>query len=82
MSYNYVYSKRWRDKNKEAHNEMKKRNYHMSTKYATNNKRPWTKEEEKMILEHSITDRQLAQKLGRSVQAIQVRRSKLKAGTV
>ena len=78
----YTYKKRWRDKNREATNEMKKRNYHISTKYAVNNKMPWTKEEEKLILEHSMTDRQLAQKLGRSVQAIQVRRSKLKAGTI
>lgn len=38
----------------------------------------WTPEEDKLVLEHSITDTELSNTIHRSVSAIQNRRSKLK----
>ena len=38
----------------------------------------WSNVEDAMVLEHSITDHELSEKIGRSVEAIQIRRSKLK----
>ena len=42
----------------------------------------WEKWEDKMVLEHSIPDRDLSKKIHRSVSAIQIRRSRLKKGSV
>ncbi|MCD7846625.1 MAG: hypothetical protein LUG49_01100 [Oscillospiraceae bacterium] len=39
---------------------------------------PWTAEEEKMVLEHSIPDSELSQKIGRSLKGIQEKRRRLK----
>ena len=75
-------NKKWRSKNRDKVNEQKKRNYKQTVRNAHNYKKQWTKEEEKMILDHNISDRELAEQLGRSVQAIQVRRSKLKANEI
>ena len=44
------------------------------------NKGMYTCEEDKLVLAHSIPDRELAKKLGRSVQSIQIRRNRLKNG--
>lgn len=41
--------------------------------------REWTRSEEKAVVAHVIPDRELAVELGRSVQAIQVKRSRLMA---
>lgn len=41
-------------------------------------KRSWTQKEDRQVIEHSIPDRDLAEKIGRSVTAIQVRRSRLR----
>ncbi|MCD7846917.1 MAG: hypothetical protein LUG49_02620 [Oscillospiraceae bacterium] len=41
-------------------------------------KRAWTPEEEKMVLEHSIPDSELSQKIGRSLKGIQEKRRRLK----
>lgn len=38
----------------------------------------WSNAEDAMVLEHSITDHELSEKIGRSVKAIQIRRSRLK----
>ena len=38
----------------------------------------WSAAEDAMVLEHSITDHELSEKIGRSVKAIQIRRSRLK----
>ena len=42
--------------------------------------RPYTEEEDQMILEHSIPDRELSDKISRSVGAIQKRRYRLGGG--
>ncbi|MCD7847957.1 MAG: hypothetical protein LUG49_08045 [Oscillospiraceae bacterium] len=39
---------------------------------------PWTPEEEKLVLEHSIPDSELSQKIGRSIKGIQEKRRRLK----
>ena len=41
-------------------------------------KRRWTLEEDKAVLEHSVTDTELSSIICRSVETIQVRRSMLK----
>lgn len=41
-------------------------------------RRQWTQEEDKQVLAHSIPDRELAVELGRTILAIQVRRSKIR----
>ena len=57
------------DKARRLRNEQRKRNYALTAKYAP---REWT------LLEHSISDRELSEQIHRSVQAIQIRRSRLK----
>lgn len=44
--------------------------------------RPWEEDEDRLVLEHKISDRELSEKIQRSVSAIQTRRSKLKSGIV
>lgn len=65
----------YRKKNREKRNESRKKNYQQTAKYM---RRIWSDEEDKLVLEHSITDRELSQKIERSVEAIQVRRTRLK----
>lgn len=50
-----------------------------SGKYA---RRAYSKEEDERILAHDITDRELSKQIKRSVEAIQIRRSRLKKGQV
>ena len=52
--------------------------YYRKTQDAENSNQPWTLEEIEMVLEHSMHDNDLSKKIGRSVQAIQSKRSKLK----
>ena len=73
---------KWRKSHKAAWNKQKQRYYARGATDTRNYKKQWTKEEDNVILAREMPDRILAKKLGRSVQAIQVRRSKLKANTV
>lgn len=41
--------------------------------------RPWSADEDALVLEHKITDSELSAKIGRSVKAIQLRRCRLKS---
>ena len=59
-------------------NEYRQRNYAQTAADARNSRAEWTEREDKMVLAHSIPDRELAAKIGRSVQAIQIRRSRIK----
>ena len=56
-------------------NKQRQRNYARSANYGHNE---WTHEEDSMVLEHSISDRELSEIIHHSVQAIQVRRCRLK----
>lgn len=74
MSYrkkDYKDLEKWQDTKRKG-----KRRYYKSTQgYA---RRGWTEEENRIILEHKRADRELSEQLGRSVQAIQTRRCRLK----
>ena len=60
---------------RETRNVQRKRYYSKTAGYPP---RPWTLEEDKVVLEHSITDTALSQIISRSVGAIQKRRCRLK----
>lgn len=62
-----------------VYREQYKTRYRMKTGSGIYLKRSYTKEEDDLILEHAISDRELSVKLKRSVLAIQIRRSRLKA---
>lgn len=82
-SKTYVYNKRWRVKNREAFNEGKKLNYARGKINVAHARDEWTLAQlEKIIQPGRSSDRTLAKELGRSVQAIQVMRSRLKKGTI
>lgn len=78
MTKQYEYNKTWRIKHPHKRNNGNLR-YYRKTQGARNSNTRWTKEEIEMILEHSITDNELSELLGRSVRAIQVKRSKSKS---
>ena len=78
LTNNYhKYGKRWRTNNPLKRNEMRKKNYAATRKGAVNSKRLWSGEEIiKIFSPDRPCDRVLANQLGRSVQAIQIKRSK------
>jgi hypothetical protein len=61
----------------EARNKERRENYASSRKNATGGYRFWTQQEDREVIAHAISDRELSRKIGRSVQAIQIRRSRL-----
>ena len=64
------------EKFRKTRNAQRKRYYAKTAKYKG---RPWTAEEDKAVLAHNVTDTELSSIIERSVQAIQIRRSFLKA---
>lgn len=56
--------------------EQKKRYYERLAVYAVHGGKPYTDDEKKRILEHSIPDRELAIEIRRTVRTIQVLRSR------
>ena len=67
----------WRRANPEKWNEMKKRNYAKGRRFARGNYRPWLETEIELIFDMSYRDIDLAKKLKRSVQAIQIKRCRI-----
>lgn len=69
--------KQYRDlrKHRETCNRQNRRYYGKSAIYERHS---WTSEEDDAVLEHSIPDSELSPKLGHSVRAIQIRRSRLR----
>ena len=59
-----------------------KKGYRKRTGAFRYDKREWTIQEDKLVMLHKIPDRELSVKIHRSVSAIQIRRSRLKAGSV
>lgn len=53
------------------------RKYYQSTSYARNSYKKWTQEEDRIVLEHTIPDREISKLLGRSMKAIIQRRHNL-----
>lgn len=57
-------------------NLYRQRNY-AQTQGGSNTRKEWTSSEDEMVRAREASDRELALKLGRSVQAIQIRRSRI-----
>jgi hypothetical protein len=70
-------NKVWYEKNPGTRKRDRARNYAKTRKGAVNSGRFWSQNEILAIQDRSCTDRELASRLGRSVQAIQVKRTKL-----
>lgn len=70
---NYEKHKMWRKKYPEKRNKDRRRYYAQFTD-AENRRDRWALKEIDMVLKHDIPDRELAEKLGRSVQSIQTAR--------
>ena len=72
----YQYGKDYRKgKGKEVYKTWKNKYY---AKTAIYNYSYYTPEDDKLILEHTITDNELSKKIKHSVKSIQIRRSRLK----
>lgn len=80
MTSKYAANKRWRHK-RTPHvlgvRQAEKRRYRRRTGSFLY-RRPWTLAEDARIMERAKPDRELAEDLRRSVQAIQVRRSRIR----
>ncbi len=55
-----------------------KRRYYGRTAYADNGGQAWTENEIDIVMKHEKPDREIASEIGRSVQAIQIMRCKIK----
>ena len=64
-----------KDKYKKTRDAQKKRYYDKTAIYQRNS---WNSQQDKLVLEHSISDTELSKIIGHSVKAIQIRRSRLK----
>ncbi len=74
----YESNKLWRLNNPEEWKKQRAKNYEIGRKHKRQRRKPWTPQEDALVLCFSGTDRELAAKIERSVQTIQVRRSRLK----
>lgn len=70
------YNKTYYARHPEMRSKARRANY-ATTQGAPNTGKHWTSAEDERVLAHDITDRELSAELGRSVQAIQVRRVRL-----
>ena len=75
----YEANKRWRQAHPEVWQASKSRYYAKSEEGAIHKNRRWTQVELRELMAHSILDKDLAKKLGRSVRALQVQRAKVRA---
>lgn len=73
----YKYNRKWRLSHPEGRKAQKKR-YYDKYNFGDGSFRRWSEEEDRLVRVHAIPDRKLAEKLKRSVQAIQSRRTILK----
>ena len=65
------------EKYKKTKREQQKR-YYAKTQDALNSRKYWTPREIKIIMAKNMSDRELSRILGRSMKAIEVKRSKIK----
>lgn len=73
----YEHNKRWRKKYPELWKKSKAKYYRKSRKLASNAHQEWTQADINMITDRPYIDSQIAQKIGRSIKAIHVKRSRL-----
>ena len=66
-----------KERARKTRNRQRKKNYN-KTSFYSEGRRKYSAKEDEMIIEHSMTDFELAHLIGRSVQAIQMRRYRLK----
>ena len=66
-----------KERARKTRNRQRKKNYN-KTSFYSEGRRKYLEKEDEMIIEHSMTDFELAHLIGRSVQAIQTRRHRLK----
>jgi len=78
----YKNHKAWRLRNPKIRNEGKKRNYNQTSNNNTNHYIRWNQYDDYLVLNSDMSDRDLHHVIGRSVQSIQVRRTKLKYSLV
>ena len=67
----YKHQKRYREKNPHIRKAEREKYYASGVR---GEKRPWTTEEDRLVLDRPMTDRELSFKLNRSIRAIQARR--------
>lgn len=72
--------KRWRQRHPEARREERRKNY-AATRGGHATGLRWGQEEDRLLFDFEGTDRELSAKIGRSVQAIQIRRSRIRPVT-
>lgn len=77
LSPGYRRNRAWRYRHPAGRNKQRRRNYARS-RGGEREREAWTPQEDAAVLEHAVADRILAGELGRSVQAIQIRRARLK----
>jgi len=58
-------------------NEQRSRYYAKHRVNSKNSNQAWTSAEERMVLDHKIPDVELSKNIGRSVEAIQIKRCRL-----
>ena len=75
MKTKYEINKDWRHSHPEKWREGVRR-YYRKSQDAPNRKERWSKEDIKLVMEHKMPDSELSKLIGRSVQAIQVQRSR------
>jgi hypothetical protein len=78
LAKGYEYNKTWRHRHPSIRNRGKTSYYRRLAKNRINKGKRWSKKHKRLVIAHEYTDRLLAQMLGRSVQAIQILRTKLK----
>lgn len=79
----YYYSKKWRKLHPDEWRKYRKENYARGRINCHRRRAPWTNEEDNRITAPDRPkDRTLALELGRSVQAIQIRRNLIRSNTM
>jgi hypothetical protein len=78
---NILSIRQWRRANPDQRNNQRKKNYNQTGNACKSHKR-WNQNHDILVLERSCSDRELHELIGRSVQAIQIRRHNLKYGVV
>jgi len=71
----------YRSRKKEVSQAGNKK-YYNKTSNARNSKSPLTEQELLLIWQHNITDMELSGRIGRSVQSIQIARSRMRTGII
>ncbi len=73
----YEANKKWRKGNVKARNAQRKRYYGKSNKDNPNRGKLYELQDDLIIIKHSDIDKSLADKLGRSLQSVQLRRHRI-----